>query len=78
MTETLATPKSTEFVELPVEVADLLKAEAKRSHQSIAEFMMQWLEDQADGREATQRMKDLKTGKTKAIPAEDVYARLGI
>ena len=75
MTETLASPKSTEFVELPVEVAGLLKAEAKRNRKSIAELMMQWLEDQADGREAARRLKDLKTGKTKAIPAEDVYAR---
>jgi len=78
MTETLSNPQSTEFVELPAEVAGLLKAEAKRSRKTVAAFVMQWLEDQADGREAARRMQDLKSGKTKAIPAEEVYARLGI
>jgi len=65
-------------IELPVEVADMLKSEAKRNRKSIAEFIMQWLEDQIDGREAAKRMKRVKEGKSKLIPAEEVYARLGI
>lgn len=65
-------------IELPSEVAQLLKAEAKQNKLSVAEFIMQWLEDQADGREAQRRMKLLKAGKTKAIAASEVYARLGI
>ena len=78
MTPPTATTQPTEFVELPSEVAGLLKAEAKKSRKSVAEFVMQWLEDQADGREAAKRMQDLKAGKTKAMPAEEVFARLGI
>jgi hypothetical protein len=78
MTQTLASSQSTEFVELPTEVAGLLKAEAKRSRKSVAQIVLQWLEDQSDGREAAKRMQDLKSGKTKAIPADEVYARLGI
>ena len=70
--------QSTAVVELPVEVVAMLKAEARAHRKSIAQVMMDWLEEQADIREATKRLKDLKSGKTKAIPAEEVYARLGI
>lgn len=69
---------ATETIELPTEVAGMLKAEAKKSRLSIPEFIMQWLEDQADARVALKRLKDLESGKTKAVPAKDVYARLGI
>jgi hypothetical protein len=69
---------NTETIELPQEVAGLLKSEAQRSKLSIAEYLMQWLEDQVDGREAARRSKLLKSGKTKAIPAQEVYADLGI
>ena len=68
----------TEAIQLPQEVAAKLKAEAKKSRLSVPEFIMQWLEEQADIREATKRLHDLKSGKTKAIPAEEVYARLGL
>jgi len=78
MTQTLTSSQSTEFVELPTDVADLLKAEAKRSRKSVAQIIMQWLEDQSDGRVAAKRMQDLKSGKTKTLPADEVYARLGI
>lgn len=65
-------------IDLPAPVFDMLTAEAKRSRKSIAEYMAQWLEDQADGREAARRMKLLREGKTQAIPAEQVYSLLGI
>lgn len=65
-------------IELPAEVADMLKSEARRSRQSIAEFIMQWLEDQIDGCQAASRMKRVKEGKSKLMPAEEVYAKLGI
>ena len=67
-----------ETIELPAAVVAMLKLEAQYSKMSIAEYIRQWLEDQADGREAARRMKMLKNGTTKAIPAAEVYARLGI
>ena len=72
------TTGATRSIELPSEVADMLQAEAKRSHKSVGEFIAQWLEDQADGRDAAKRWKSLESGKTKAIPAAEVYAKLGI
>lgn len=68
----------TETIELPTTIAHMLKLEAKHAKMSVAEIIRQWLEDQEDGREAARRMKLLKNGKTQAIPAADVYARLGI
>jgi hypothetical protein len=70
--------QTTQTIELPSEVAAMLKNEARRSRKSVAEFLMQWLEDQADGREAAKRLKLIKQGKTKASPAAEVYAKLGI
>lgn len=67
-----------ESIQLPAEVVKLLKAEARRSRKSVAATLTDWLEDQADGREAHRRMKALRSGKTRAIPAEEVYKRLGI
>lgn len=69
---------NTQSIELPTEVAQQLQAEAKRSRKSVAEYLAQWLEDQADGREATKIMKRVKDGKETASPADEVYARLGI
>ena len=68
----------TELIALPHEVANKLRVEAKKSRLSVAEFLMQWLEDQADGREAAEIMKRIESGKEKTIPAEEVWARLGI
>ncbi len=69
---------ATETIELPAAVAHMLKLEAQNARMSISEIICQWLEDQEDGREAARRMKLLKSGRTKAVPAADVYARLGI
>ena len=68
----------TELIALPLKVANMLRAEAKKSRLSVAEFLMQWLEDQADGREAAAILKRIESGKEKTIPAEEVWARLGI
>ena len=67
---------NTRTIELPEELADMLQAEAKRSRKSVAAYLTQWLEDQIDGRIAAKRLKDLKSGKTKGIPAEEVFAEL--
>lgn len=67
-----------ESIQLPAEVVKLLKAEARRSRKSVAATLADWLEDQADGREARRRMKALRSGKTRGVPAEEVYKRLGI
>lgn len=69
---------NTRTIELPIEVADQLQAEAKRNRKTVAEYVAQWLEDQADGREAAKRLKAIESGKTKAIPAAEVYARHAI
>ena len=69
---------ATKTIELPEELVAMLQAEAKRSRKTIAQYVAQWLEDQQDGREAMRRWKLIKSGKTKVIPAEEVYARLGI
>ena len=67
-----------EAIELPVEVVKQLKAEARRGRKSIAAILTEWLQDQADGREAHRRMQDLRLATTQAIPAAQVYKRLEI
>lgn len=69
---------STVSIELPSDVAKLLKNQARRNRKSIAETIADWLQDQADAREAERRWKSLQSGKTKAVPAEKVYERLGL
>lgn len=69
---------ATESIQLPSDLASRLKAEAERNRLSIPELLMQWVQDQADGREAVATMKRIKSGKEKVSPAADVWARLGI
>jgi predicted DNA-binding protein len=69
---------ATQTIELPAQVAVMLKSEAQRSKKSIAQYLAQWLEDQADGREAAKIMQRIKEGKEKVYPADDVWARHGI
>jgi len=69
---------STVSIELPSDVAQLLKDQARRNRKSIAATIAEWLQDQADAREADRRWKSLQSGKTKAVTAEQVYQRLGI
>jgi len=66
----------TESIQLPQAVADKLRAEAKKSHMSVPEFLMQWLEDQADAREAAAVMQRIEAGKEKALPWDQVRNRL--
>jgi hypothetical protein len=63
---------------LPADLVHQLNKEAKVSKKTVTELIRQWLEDQSDGREAAKRSKLMKAGKTKAIPAADVYAKLGL
>jgi predicted DNA-binding protein len=63
-------------IELPEEVATLLQAEVKRSKKSMAEYVMQWLEDQADIREANAMMERIKSGKEKTTPWSEARKRL--
>ena len=58
----------TESIQLPQAVADKLRAEAKKSRLSVAEFLMQWLETQQDIRDSKKVLVDIQSGKTKAIP----------
>ena len=74
----LSASASTRSIELPAELADRLQAEARRNRKSLVAYLQEQIEDQIDGREAAKRLKSLRSGKTKAIPAEQVYADLGI
>lgn len=63
-------------IELPLQVVTLLQKEAQKSGQSVAQFLMEHLEDQADAREANKRLKDLQSKKSKAVPWADVRTEL--
>ena len=67
-----------EAIEIPVNLAKMLKAEARRRRKSVAAVIAGWLEDQADAREASRIMRRIAAGRERVIPAEEVYARLGI
>lgn len=66
----------TATVELPAEVADLLQKEAKRHRKSIARYVAEWLEDQADARTADKAEKASKGKPT--IRAQDLYKECGL
>lgn len=68
----------TSALDLPLDVIGMLKKEAKAHRKSIAAYMREWLEDQADAREAARIIKRIDAGKEKLIPAEEVYKKLGI
>lgn len=74
----LAASAGTVSVDLPADVAGMLQKEAKLHRSPVAAVLREWLQDQADAREAARRWKDLESGKTKTISAEEVYQRLGI
>lgn len=65
-------------IKLPADVAGMLRKEARSRHKAIAELVRELLQDQADAREAERRWKGHKTGVVKAVPAQEVYKRLGI
>ena len=65
-------------VDLPADLASMLQKEAKVKRKPIATVVREWLEDQADGREAAKIWKRIQDGKEKLIPAEEVYKKLGI
>jgi predicted DNA-binding protein len=71
-------PEGLVAVYLPERVANALKAESKASRKSLDKLITQWLEDMEDGRAAARVARRIKEGKSKLIPAEEVYARLGL
>ena len=73
-----ATPPGTVAFYLPEQVAAMLDEEAKTQHKTIPETITQWLEDQADGREAAMVMDRIASGQEEAAPAAEVWARLGV
>lgn len=74
----LTTPAGMVAFYLPEQVAAMLDEEAKTQHKTIPETIAQWLEDQADGREAAMVMARIANGQEKATPAAVVWARLGV
>jgi predicted DNA-binding protein len=65
-------------IALPHDVVKMLHREARLSRKSVTEAIRQWLQDQADGREAAKVLKRIQEGKEKLHPAKEVYARLGL
>lgn len=67
---------STETIELPANVAGLLKAEAKARHKSLTSLLAEIIEDLADARAADKAEKASK-GKPN-IRAQDLYKECGL
>ncbi|MGB4118481.1 MAG: addiction module protein [Polaromonas sp.] len=63
--------------ELPPIVAKELGKSTNPARRA-AKILEQWAEDAADARIAQRRLRDLQSGKTQAIPAAEVYKKLGI
>lgn len=76
MNHATADQRSTETIELPTQVAGLLRAEARKTRLSVPEMIMRLLEDQADARESKKRLAEIKSGKAKAIPWADARKEL--
>jgi len=69
---------STVSLELPAGLFAALEKESRRKRKTVAQMLAQILEDRADYLEAERRMKDIRSGKVKLIPAEEVYRSLGL
>lgn len=63
--------------ELPPIVAKELGKSTNPARRA-AKILEQWAEDAADARIAQRRLRDLQSGKSKAVPAAEVYKNLGI
>lgn len=66
----------TETIELPAKVAEGLKAEARARRTSTSKLLEQVLEDLADARESQKRLREIETGKVKAVAWDDARKRL--
>jgi macrodomain Ter protein organizer (MatP/YcbG family) len=64
---TTAEHLNTQTIELPINVAVRLKAQARVHRKTITEFIQEWLDDQDDAVESARRLADLKSGKTKTV-----------
>lgn len=65
-------------LDLPEGLFDALQREAKANRKPIERFLAEWLEDERDARLAHRRWKRIESGLEKAIPANEVYQRLGL
>lgn len=63
--------------ELPPIVAKELGKSTNPARRA-AKILEQWAEDTADARIAQRRLRELQSGKSKAVPAAEVYKKLGI
>ena len=68
----------TVLLEIPAGIFHELEKESKRKRKSVQQVIGQILEDRADFLQAEKRMADIRSGKEKLVPAEDVYKRLGL
>jgi hypothetical protein len=63
--------------ELPPIVAKELGKSTNPARRA-AKILEEWAEDAAAARIAQRRLRDLQSGKSKAVPAAEVYKKLGI
>jgi RHH-type transcriptional regulator, rel operon repressor / antitoxin RelB len=69
-------------IRLPAEIENRLDALAKESGRTksyyVREAILRHLEDMEDLIEAEKRLADIRSGKTKTIPLEDVMKKYGL
>lgn len=72
----IATDTITVTLKLPADVALQLKKEARAHRKSVADLVMEWMQDEKDVRESQKRLHEVKTGKVKAVAWGDARKRL--
>lgn len=65
-------------IELPENIAAMLQEEARLRKKPVAALILEWLENQADEREAAKRLRRIDEGTVTPLPAAQVYERLGL
>jgi len=65
-------------IEIPAGLFNQLEKAGKRKRQSVTNYLANLLQDQEEATKAQRRWKDIESGKTKTIPAEQVYKDLGL
>jgi RHH-type transcriptional regulator, rel operon repressor / antitoxin RelB len=69
-------------IEIPEEIAGRLCRLAKESGQSESDYvlnvLLEYLEDMDDLRIAVERLEDIRTGRSKPIPLEEVMREYGM
>lgn len=72
------TDGNTVSLELPSGLFAALEKESKRKRQTVTNFLANLLQDQEEATKAQRRWKDIESGKTKTIPADQVFKDLGL